>query len=98
MTGLLAYLRSAEYKKLQVWMKGRVILGYDPSIWRYDDNGNPIRFSDYGNRSSQYGWEMDHYPIPDALGGLDDVSNLRPLRCRDNASYGGRLAAALMRR
>ncbi len=94
-------LTAEESKKLSVWSKGRIIIQngqqYDPAVWRYDDNNNVIKFSEYGNRNSPYGWEMDHYPIPSVLGGSDDVSNLRPLHCVANASHGGILGGLLNR-
>lgn len=78
-----------ESKKLLVWNKGRVIPGYDAATWRWDDKGNVMKFSEYGNRNSKHGWEIDHYPLPSALGGSDNISNLRPLHWEANASHGG---------
>jgi hypothetical protein len=92
-------LGAIETKKLAVWSKGKPIFQngtqYDPAVWRHDDHGNVIRFSDYGDRNSKYGWEMDHYPLPSALGGGDDLPNLRPLHCTANASHGGILSGLL---
>ncbi|HZH11777.1 MAG TPA: HNH endonuclease signature motif containing protein [Microvirga sp.] len=77
-----------------IWGKGQAILGYDPSVWRRDAFGRTIRFSDYGDRDSRYGWEIDHIH-PKALGGSDDLSNLRPLHCENNAGLGGILGSLL---
>ena len=63
-----------------VWRKGRHIDRYSPSEWRYDDYGNPIKRTEYGNRDSDYGWEIDHIE-PD---GGDFLSNLRPLYWKKN--------------
>lgn len=95
----LSQISAYEQKKLDVWAKGSPIfqngLHYDAAVWRRDANGSVIKFSEYGNRDSQYGWEMDHFPIPKALGGSDDVANLRPLHYVANAAHGGILGAAL---
>ena len=71
-----------------VWNKGQIIAGYNPLIWRRDYMGNAIRYSDYGDRLSVHGWEIDHI-TPVALGGSDDLANLRPLHWRANAQRGG---------
>ena len=89
-TILASAFAAVEQRKLAVWIKGHVIPGYDPTVWRRDDFGHAIRFSDYGNRSSTYGWEIDHI-VAIALGGSDGLSNLRPLHCTNNATLGGLL-------
>jgi hypothetical protein len=58
---------------------------------RLDDYGSEIHFGAYGDRASPYGWERDHI-LALALGGTDDLANLRPLRCRENAALGGLLS------
>lgn len=68
-----------------VWNKGVIIPGYDPRVWRRDAYGNNIRFQDYGNRQSEYGWEIDHV-IPVSQSGTDDLQNLRPLQWEANAA------------
>ena len=90
-------LSATDFRKLAVWNKGRVIAQHDPAIWRLDAHGNLIRYSDYGNRNSDHGWEIDHHPFPASLGGTDDLTNLRPLHCKANASHGGILGALLNR-
>ena len=76
----------AEFFKIQlVWGKGLVVAGYDSAHFRKDDFGYWIKKSDYGNRKSQYGWEIDHI-VPESKNGSDAFSNLRPLHWRVNAS------------
>lgn len=74
----------SESRVLAVWRKGRQVLGADQALWRLDVYGNWILFAQYGNRNSEYGWEIDHI-WPDALGGPDELWNLRPLHWRTNA-------------
>jgi hypothetical protein len=90
-------LGQAEAKKAAAWAKARpaglsgAIIGGDVRI---DDFGNLIRWQDYGNHTSQYGWEIDH-THPSALGGSDHHSNLRALHCKTNRGLGGMLGNAL---
>ena len=64
----------------KVWEKGRAVEGNDSAKWRKDECGAWIARNQYGNRDSQYGWEIDHI----SSGGSDTVSNLRPLQWRNN--------------
>ena len=72
-----------EARKLEVWWKATEIEGHNPMEWRQDELGNLIQFSAYGDRSSDFGWEIDHI-VPLADDGTDDISNLRPLHWRAN--------------
>ena len=63
-----------------VWCKGQHIKGFSPGEWRCDACGNLIKRIEYGNRDSDYGWEIDHID-PD---GGDFLSNLRPLYWKTN--------------
>lgn len=88
-------LSGLENMKLAVWEKARFIPGEDSRVYRHDDLGHRIKYSDYGNRNSLYGWEMDHYPIPKSMGGEYTYENLRPLHWYSNAQHGGLLSALL---
>lgn len=74
-----------ENTKVRVWRKGAVIPGYDPATWRRDEFGYAMSFQNYGDRTSAYGWEIDHV-IPVSQGGSDDLGNLRPLHWRANTT------------
>lgn len=63
-----------------VWQKGIVVPGNNPTEWRKDECGAWIYRGAYGNRDSEYGWEIDHI----SPGGSDQLSNLRPLQWQNN--------------
>ncbi len=70
-----------------VWQCAQPIAGYPPEVWRRDSCGNAIRWLDYGNTDSPYGWEVDHiYPV--ARGGTDDLTNLHVLQWHLNRTKG----------
>ncbi|VVB93631.1 Uncharacterised protein [uncultured archaeon] len=75
----------------KVWEKGVVAPPNNQNEWRKDQCGAWISRNSYGNRNSQYGWEIDHIK-PESEGGRDELSNLRPLQWENNASkQAGRL-------
>ena len=72
-------LKKEVYCKVGFW-------AYGAQYWhspRRDKCGNEIRWENYGQRSSQYGWEIDHI-VPPGDGDLDSVENYQPLKWRDN--------------
>jgi len=69
----------------KVWEKGTVVSNNEPNFWRKDQCGAWIDRRHYGDRDSQYGWEIDHIK-PESEGGGDELSNLRPLQWENNAS------------
>jgi hypothetical protein len=75
-----------------VWQKGTQTTN---AKWKKDQCTAWIKWDDYGNRDSEYGWEIDHI-TPVADGGKDDLSNLRPLHWKNNArTSDGRLSCAV---
>jgi hypothetical protein len=83
-------------RRLMVWEKGRPIPSVDPAMWRNDDFGKRLRWSDYGDHTSPFGWSIDHI-FPSAIGGHDGIDNLRPLHCGSNSGLGGLLGSVLQR-
>ena len=76
----------SDEKLSKIWNKGHVIQGYDPNMWRQDQEGNTIKRSDYG-REIEHSWEVDHI-VPKSKGGSDLLDNLRPLQWEANRRRG----------
>ena len=75
-----------------VWNKGRATTSNDPNVWRKGQCDAWIMRNQYGNRDSNWGWEIDHIN-PD---GGDNLSNLRPLHWKNNlAKSEGRLRCVI---
>jgi hypothetical protein len=70
----------------RVWQKGTPVSGYS-SNFRRDTCGAWMEKSRYGDRSSSFGWEIDHEQ-PVAADGSDDLSNLQPLQWQNNVHKG----------
>lgn len=70
-----------------VWSRATAVDGCDPVSVRKDCCGALIMRSAYGDRDSDYGWEVDHI-FPEALGGDDNIRNLRPMHWENNVSKG----------
>ncbi|MDP4220909.1 MAG: HNH endonuclease signature motif containing protein [Bacteroidota bacterium] len=66
-----------------VWNRGIPILGYDATEWRRDPFGHIIRFQDYANEESSFGWHIDHIR-PVCMTGFDGLQNLEPLYWKTN--------------
>jgi 5-methylcytosine-specific restriction endonuclease McrA len=80
----------SEAAKQIIWNKGSIIPDYSQELWRRDKCGQVMKYSDYGNRFSKNGWEIDHIN-PVVNGGLDIFENLQPLHWKNNAEKGDSL-------
>jgi hypothetical protein len=63
-----------------VWEKGTAVPGFDKNVARKDECNAWMQRNKYGNRESDFGWEIDHI----SPGGADTLSNLRPLQWLNN--------------
>jgi len=66
-----------------VWEKAKSVDNNDSTLWRKDECGAWIQRTMYGDRSSGYGWEIDHI-LPQAS---DDISNLCPLHWKHRIGF-----------
>jgi hypothetical protein len=65
-----------------VWQKASIQINNNPNEFRKDTCGAWILRSAYGNRNSQFGWEIDHI----TPNGNDHISNLQPLHWENNVA------------
>lgn len=80
----------------QVWAKACIVDMENERLgFRKDQCGAWIKYGDYGDRTSPWGWEIDHI-MPVSQGGANAVSNLRPLNWHNNAAKSdGRLVCSV---
>lgn len=62
-------------------------VGPHANAWEFrkDKLGNLVRYADFGNRKSPFGWELD-FIVPRALGGSTKEENLQALHWRATAA------------
>lgn len=77
----------SDEEKQKVWKKGNPAINSKtkqklPQL-RFDEYGALMKFEDYGNRDSEFGWEIDHI---DEDPQNNAFTNLRPLFWRNNCA------------
>lgn len=68
----------SEQEVTAVWSRAQMIPGLTPRMFRLCSAGRIIARADYNNRSSSFGWRIDHI-VRLADGGTNSVTNLQPL-------------------
>ena len=69
--------RNKELDVSAIWVRGLVIKGLDPDVYRMDDLGRWMCFADYGDRVSHFGWEAHRRESSELDGDAAD-DGLRP--------------------
>jgi hypothetical protein len=82
--------------KRAAWSRTSPVGGHT-NAWEFrkDRLGNMVRWADYGNRKSPFGWELD-FIEPKSVGGSTDPENLQALHWRATAARSTSLPAALL--
>jgi len=82
--------------KRACWAKTSPVTG-SANSWEFrkDCLGNLLRYADFGNRHSPFGWELE-YIVPARLGGSNSPENLQALQWKAAAARGERIAPRLV--
>jgi hypothetical protein len=68
--------------RVEAWERCARIPGCDKAVWRQDAGGRVIRWADFGDRFSRYGWEVVSRPRPGVLGRALSVKRLEAIHWR----------------
>lgn len=92
--GLQVHMAMLEDLKRACWGRTSPVSG-QINAWdfRKDCLGNLVRYADFGNRHSPFGWELE-YIVPIRLGGSTDPTNLQALHWKARAASSARPMAA----
>ena len=84
--GQQLHMTMLEDMKRAAWARTSPVPG-QPNAWEFrkDCLGNLVRYNDFGNRHSPFGWELD-YIVSRAMGGTQDPENLQALHWKATAA------------
>ena len=96
--GQQVHMTMLEDLKRACWARTSPVSGTQANGWEFrkDCLGNLVRYGDFGNRHSPFGWELD-FIVSRTLGGSTDPSNLQALHWKATAArsdHAPRLVAA----
>lgn len=82
--------------KRAAWSRTSPVGGHT-NAWEFrkDRLGNMVRWADYGNRKSPFGWELD-FIEPKSIGGSTNSDNLQALHWRATAARSANIPATLL--
>ena len=94
--GSHVHMTMLEELKRAAWARTSPVSVTKLNAWEFrkDCLGNLVRFSDFGNRHSPFGWELD-FIVPKATGGTSDADNLQALHWRATAARGENVPVGL---
>jgi hypothetical protein len=95
--GQQVHMTMLEDLKRAAWARTNPVTGRQLTSWEFrkDSLGNLVRYADFGNRHSPFGWELD-YILSRALGGSTDPDNLQALHWKANAARSESLPTGLI--
>ena len=84
--GKQVHMTMLEDLKRLAWSRTNPV-SRQPNSWEFrkDSLGNLVRYADFGNRHSPFGWELD-YILSRSLGGSTSPENLQALHWKATAA------------
>ena len=84
--GNQVHMTMLEDLKRAAWARTSPVPG-QPNSWEFrkDCLGHLLRYADFGNRHSPFGWELD-FIVARAIGGSGDTENLQALHWKATAA------------
>lgn len=81
---ILSTLFASKHRKLAAWQNARLVNGSDPKVIRQDDTGAMIRWNDYADRNSNWGWLIER-----RQSGARGRDEFRAVHCQNVAKRAG---------